>query len=87
MHFNKHIIDVSQGINSYEIKDNFTLYSYSNTEYTSDWMNVSDQVEYLVTYECKDLSKFIGIETNPAYEVCYFRVSVLIVVFMLIKLI
>lgn len=62
------MIDVSQGINSYERKDKFTLYSYSNTEYTSDWMNVSDQVGYLVTYECKDLSKFIGIETNPAYE-------------------
>lgn len=68
VYFNKHIIDVSQGINSYERKDNFTLYSYSNTEYTSDWMNVSDQVGYLFTYECKDLSKFIGTETNPAYE-------------------
>lgn len=34
--FNKHMIYVSQGINSYERKDKFTLYSYSNTEYTSD---------------------------------------------------
>lgn len=30
-------------------------------------MNVSDQVGYLFPYECKDLSKFIGTETNPAY--------------------
>lgn len=72
------MIDVSQGINSYERKDKFTLYSYSNTEYTSDQMNVSDQVGYLFTYECKDLSKFIGTETNLAYEDGTCNVSVYI---------
>lgn len=58
---------MSQGINEYVSKDNFTLYSYSSTEYTSDWMTVSDQVGYLFDYGCKDLSNFIGTETNPAY--------------------
>ena len=30
-------------------------------------MTVSDQVGYLFDYGCKDLSNFIGTETNPAY--------------------
>lgn len=41
-------------------------------------MNVSDQVGYLFTYECKDLSKFIGTETNLAYEDGTCNVSVYI---------
>lgn len=74
----KHVVDLENDINEYQFLAYGVVPDYPQKQgCTINWVEVSDLMGYRLNYECHDLGKPIGTETNPAYDYgsCYVDVS------------
>lgn len=59
----KHSIDTAHGINQFDEISHVRLNSHSNTEHTSDWLDISSAMGYRFSYNCRQEN--VQIENLP----------------------